>query len=103
MLCLINNVADLMSKVFSLIERPGVRLEAIQCLTEVTHHQGMDVRMETCKKMPVLMRILEQHLMDPLIAELTLATIAHSAAVVLKTDKTPNQQSFKPFDVPRLI
>ena len=62
--------------------------------------------METCKKMPVLMRILEQHPihpMDPLIAELTLATIAHSAAVVLKTDKTPNQQSFKPFDVPRLI
>ena len=72
-----------------LLNIDSTRHLALHALATVTHHGGVSVHMEIGKQANVLTKLIRDFPDDPKIAELAVATIAHSVTTVVEGASTP--------------
>ncbi|KAJ6532723.1 hypothetical protein DFH09DRAFT_993655 [Mycena vulgaris] len=64
-------------RLFPLLDIPVCRHLALRALTTVTHHGGLEIRMEIAKWYLDLVRVLKEHLDDPKTIELSIVVLSH--------------------------
>ncbi|OSD08264.1 hypothetical protein PYCCODRAFT_1379740 [Trametes coccinea BRFM310] len=80
----------LLQKVMPLLDFDSTRHIALQALIVVTHHGGLLARQEIARYSDVLVKAMQDHPDDPLVAELAVVTIAHATESVVVCELTPD-------------
>ncbi|KAJ7033142.1 hypothetical protein C8F04DRAFT_1105251 [Mycena alexandri] len=73
-------------QIFPLLDIPSCRHLALRSLTTITHHGGVEIRMEIAKSYRPLVRILKDFSDDPKAVELAIITISHCFIAALCDD-----------------
>lgn len=94
---------DFLSKITPLLERDACRQLVLQALSVITHHGGIDVRVEIAKRTPAFMRILEEFPDDATCAELAVVIMGHSTIAVVGNETSPDKKLLEAIDLPRLL
>ncbi|KAJ7698629.1 hypothetical protein B0H17DRAFT_1006605 [Mycena rosella] len=67
-----------LAQLFPLLDVPECRRLALRSLTTITHHGGIEIRMEIAKSgYLILLRILQEYPDDPKTVELSIVTLSH--------------------------
>lgn len=92
-----------MAMVIPLLDRPVCCHIALQALSSVTHHGGIDVRLQIAKKTSVLLQLLDEQPHDMKAVELTITVLSHSVASVTNNEQPPDPKLLPLVHVPRLV
>ncbi|KAH8101844.1 hypothetical protein BXZ70DRAFT_80136 [Cristinia sonorae] len=76
----------LITKIMPLMDLRSTRLVGLEALATVTHHGGLDVRIEIAKHTPTLLRLLEEFPDNAKINELAVTTVSHSVGSVVNEE-----------------
>ncbi|EMD40211.1 hypothetical protein CERSUDRAFT_122273 [Gelatoporia subvermispora B] len=77
-----------LAKLMPLLDIPLTRHVALQALSEVTHHGGLESRQDIARQAPRLVRLMEEFPDDIKLLELCIVTLGHSVGNVLDTYDT---------------
>ncbi|KAJ7089251.1 hypothetical protein B0H15DRAFT_840062 [Mycena belliarum] len=75
-----------LAQLFPLLDEPSCRHLALRALTTVTHHGGIEIRMEISKWYRDLLRVLKEFSDDPKTIELSIITLSHCIVAALSED-----------------
>ncbi|KAI0765241.1 hypothetical protein C8Q74DRAFT_1205823 [Fomes fomentarius] len=89
----------LLSKILPLLEYDSTRHMALNALTVVTHHGGVNARGEIAKKNGVLLQLIQAYPEDAKVLELATVTMAHATGAVLAVDDVPSTSIVKEIQV----
>jgi len=93
-----------LGKLWPLLGSLSTRHMALVALASITHHGGEDARTEIAKQSPLLVRIMREDPNDSKTIELATVTLCHAVqAVLLITDKVPNQKLIKSLGIKDVI
>lgn len=94
----------LVAKIIPLLSMPFCRQIAMQSLSAMTHMSGRAARIEIAQHAPRLAALLRAHGPgDPKLAELTVATLSHSIAVVVGEEKAPSAALVRSLKLPDVL
>lgn len=89
-ICVNAFVTGFLLRLIPLLDNDSTRHMAGNALTSVTHHGGVEVRVELAKVTPGLTRVLESYPDDIVNAEHIITTISHSLGSVMTGEDTAN-------------
>ncbi|THH28452.1 hypothetical protein EUX98_g5738 [Antrodiella citrinella] len=92
----------LIDKIMPLMDMRSTRLIGLETLATVTHHGGLEVRIEIAKHTPTLLRIMDEFPDHPKINELAVSTISHSVGSVINEEHLDKALARK-LDVPAVL
>lgn len=85
-----------------LVDIRSTRLVALQALSTITHHSGIDVRQDIAKHTPTLLRLMEEFPDDPKLNELAIATLTHAISAVITGDNV-DMRAIRDLDMPTVL
>jgi hypothetical protein len=86
-----------------LLEVESCRILALRALTLVTHHGGETTRREIALQAPVLVRLIQRHPSDAMVAELAIITLSHSIGAYTNVEQAPDVKALKLLDMPNTL
>lgn len=92
----------MIEKIMPLMEMRSTRVIGLEALATVTHHGGLDVRIEIAKQSPTLLRVMEEFPDHPKINELAVSSISHSVGSVINEDHL-DRPLVRSLDVPAVL
>ncbi|TFK49395.1 hypothetical protein OE88DRAFT_1737014 [Heliocybe sulcata] len=95
--------AGFLSKLIPLLYNDTCRQMALRALSTVTHHGGLETRIEIAKKTPALLEILQEHNNDPKVAELCVVIMCHAIGAVIDVEEVPDPKVVKTIDFPQVL
>ncbi|KAI0748734.1 hypothetical protein C8Q80DRAFT_1173343 [Daedaleopsis nitida] len=78
-----------LTKIMPLLELDSTRYLALNALTMVTHHGGIEARQEIARQNRTLIRLFQDYPDDLQIADGVIATLTHATAAVVGSEDTP--------------
>ncbi|EPQ53631.1 hypothetical protein GLOTRDRAFT_63247 [Gloeophyllum trabeum ATCC 11539] len=95
--------AGFLTKLIPLLYVPACRHLALRALSTVTHHGGVESRIEIAKKTPALLEVIHENPDDAKVAELCLVVMCHSIAAVVAVEQKPDPKILKTIDIPQVL